>query len=215
MVSLYQILKASKIDDLAAADDMYTALFSRNSAAEHELQGVPPLNFRSNGQPLIEYAIYGNMQQSGTPTPTSPIYPSECGERTAQLYNSADTSWIFGILDDNGRNTGATTSHYTGNFTEVNANKSYVIGGTIGTGRNQHRIYFYDAEKRWISRTPAKGITENSFTTPANCKYLQRQVVVAVENTTDWILNEGATVKPYEPYGYKLPITLGTNTYPV
>lgn len=30
--------------------------------------------------------IYGNMQQSGTPTPSSPIYPSECGELVSSNY---------------------------------------------------------------------------------------------------------------------------------
>ena len=30
--------------------------------------------------------IYGNMQQSGTPTPASPIYPSECGELVSSNY---------------------------------------------------------------------------------------------------------------------------------
>lgn len=30
--------------------------------------------------------IYGNMQQSGTPTPTTPIYPTECGELVSSSY---------------------------------------------------------------------------------------------------------------------------------
>ena len=30
--------------------------------------------------------IYGNMTQTGTPTPASPIYPSECGELVSSNY---------------------------------------------------------------------------------------------------------------------------------
>lgn len=166
----------------------------------------------SDGTAITAYTIKGNTVQTSIPTPSNPIMPQGCGEKTAQLYNSADTIWILGILDDNGQNTGATTSHYTGNFTEVNANKSYAIGGTLGVGSNQYRIYFYDTEKRWISRTPPKEITKNSFTTPVNCKYIQIQVVVAVESTTDWMLNEGSTAKPFEPWGYKIPISNGQQT---
>lgn len=32
--------------------------------------------------------LVGNMSQTGTPTPTPPIQPSECGERTGNLWNS-------------------------------------------------------------------------------------------------------------------------------
>lgn len=44
------------------------------------LEGVPPLTFIAKGKPLINYEISGNMQQTGTPTPSSPIQPSECGD---------------------------------------------------------------------------------------------------------------------------------------
>jgi len=90
MLSLYEILKASKT---GIAPDMWTALAGANfggagSGAEtKEITGIPPLSIRSNGTMLLDYLISGNMTQTGTPTPTTPIQPSECGERTGNLWN--------------------------------------------------------------------------------------------------------------------------------
>ena len=82
MLSLYEILKASKT---GLAPDMWTALAGMNwSGADSghevkELTGIPPLSFTADGTPLLDYTIYGNVGQTGTPTPTTPIQPSECG----------------------------------------------------------------------------------------------------------------------------------------
>lgn len=83
MLSLYEILKASKT---GIAPDMRTALAGMNwggADSGHEvkeLTGIPPLSIRSNGTMLLDYLISGNMSQTGTPTPTTPIQPSECGD---------------------------------------------------------------------------------------------------------------------------------------
>ena len=39
-----------------------------------------PIVVEADGTPLLDYLISGNMVQSGTPTPTTPIQPQECGE---------------------------------------------------------------------------------------------------------------------------------------
>lgn len=45
-----------------------------------ELEGVPPLLFKANGEPLIDWSIYGNTVQSATPSPQNPIMPQGCGD---------------------------------------------------------------------------------------------------------------------------------------
>lgn len=40
--------------------------------------GEPPFTFTTTDTSLFSWYIKGNMQQSGTPTPTNPIYPTEC-----------------------------------------------------------------------------------------------------------------------------------------
>jgi len=45
-----------------------------------ELEGIPPLTFTANGQPLLDYLISGNEEHTGTPTPDSPIMPQGTGD---------------------------------------------------------------------------------------------------------------------------------------
>lgn len=45
--------------------------------------GVPPLTFESNGKPASEYIITGDMEQSGTPSTSTPVYPVEVGDLVA------------------------------------------------------------------------------------------------------------------------------------
>ena len=67
--------------------------------------------------------------------------------KTYNLYNTAETDWTLGILDDNGQPTGSTSSHYTTNFTQVLPQTIYYLSGTIIT-TGTFRIYFYDGEKK-------------------------------------------------------------------
>ena len=46
-----------------------------------------PQTIIGDGQPISSYTIKGNMSQSGTPTPSNPVYPTECGDKTANLWN--------------------------------------------------------------------------------------------------------------------------------
>ena len=82
MIKLYDILKAEKT---GLSDSLFTALLAKKlsgspAATVKTLEGVPPLTFSAIGEPLIEWSIDGNMQQTGTPSSASPIFPSETGE---------------------------------------------------------------------------------------------------------------------------------------
>lgn len=79
MLKLYDLLKAEKT---RLSSNLFTAMLAKNLqyvATEHELEGVPPLSFSANGEPLIKYEISGNMTSSGTPSSETPVYQSECG----------------------------------------------------------------------------------------------------------------------------------------
>ena len=45
-----------------------------------EYTGTLPITITADGTALIDYCIYGNTVQDGTPTPENPIIPSGCGE---------------------------------------------------------------------------------------------------------------------------------------
>ena len=60
----------------------YTAKGAMTQAAEQQytLTGVPPLTFSAKGTALTAYSVTGAMVQTGTPTPTEPVTPEECGD---------------------------------------------------------------------------------------------------------------------------------------
>lgn len=183
------------------------------SYTQNTVSGQTPLTLTDSvGHNLISWDGEGATTSSGTPAPTSPVTVSGWGNKTENLYNSSEVSWELGILDDNGNPTGATTSHYTKNFTAVEPETAYYLSGTIYIGQSGHRIYHYDANKNWISRSSLLGYNDGNFTTPANCKYVRFQIIVDLESTSDWMLNLGSTPLTYEPYGYKIPITSAGQT---
>lgn len=56
------------------------------SVSEKTISGTPPLTFNSNGTPLIDYTIYGNTIQDGTPTPDNPIDVNGVGNAVNNNY---------------------------------------------------------------------------------------------------------------------------------
>lgn len=107
------------------------------------------------------------------------------------LFDENTVEFIEGMLDDNGQPiTGA--SHYTSNFYRVKPSLAYKILGTTTTGNKTKRIYFYDINKNWISRSQQMGVNNVQFTTPDNCYYIRLQVSNAVTlKTGDVMLCEG------------------------
>lgn len=97
MLSLYEILKASKT---GIAPDMWTALAGMNwggADSGHEvkeLTGIPPLSFRADGTPLLDYLISGNTVQTGTGTTS---YPSK--SVTIQSLESGTNYAKFNLAD--------------------------------------------------------------------------------------------------------------------
>lgn len=214
---LYEILKATKIGT-GAAPDMYTALMAQKlpfAKGVHQLSGVPPLNFRSNGQPLIEYAIYGNMQQS-----------EGCGERTANLFDkeNADTYFNTMIAADE-----STWRKYVGVGRvfriPCESSTEYTISIDPSIASSVFRIMLVSSETVPVENRDVTGtivvktalISSYNFTTLSNSKYILFQTASSVYQSIleTLMLNKGSTALPYEPYGYKIPIILNGATYPI
>ena len=128
---------------------MYTALLAQKinkggSGGEAELSGVPPLTFRSNGTPLIDYLISGNMIQSGTPTPDNPIMPQGTGERTGNLWNEEGFSAraITSTHEHTDTNTYGTTLSTTIGKETIITQSEYPTG-TVGY---QNGFFFIDVD---------------------------------------------------------------------
>lgn len=176
-------------------------------SAIKELTGVLPLSIRSNGTMLLDYLISGNMSQTGTPTPDNPIQPQEGGERTGNLLDrGAETKRVYvGTDGEEYRFAGWCASDYI----PLDASTAYYISISTPAGIAPKHC-FYDANKEFISYI-ASG--SRSFTTPANAAYGRFSYTT---ETGQVMLNEGRTALPYEPYGYKIPISSAgqtTNVY--
>lgn len=190
---------------------LFAAKFGGSPPPEvREYTGAVPVTITADGTPLLDYLISGNMVQNGTPTPTNPIQPSECGERTENLFIQK----LAGVTIDS---SGAIVSdaNYDTYIAEVSDGETYTVGNVTGT-----QVFGFFTTK------PALGtITYNSsrtifstssqtLTVPTgeSIKYIGVRYNTGVSNA---MFNTGSTAKPFEPYGYKIPISSASTTTPV
>ena len=189
---------------------------------EDEFQTITgTLPFKGYGLPVKVKSLLGNGSQSGTPSPDNIIMPTFCGVRTGNLAPPL-TEWVDGYLS------------YTGNIapqSSVNLEKtSKYIAITAGTAysflhesgsfpstetANAWKAFgWYTSSGVFISRgTQATG---GPFiqTAPENAAFC-RVSFRTFGNTGNVMLNIGSTALPYEPYGYKTPLTCAGQTTPV
>ena len=82
--TFYDLLKFAKTGIAAPSmthyDKMKALSMCKAGFPVKTISGVPPISFQSDGTPLTAWSITGNMTQTGTPTPTAPIQPEECGD---------------------------------------------------------------------------------------------------------------------------------------
>ena len=158
---------------------------------------------------LHKYKIYGNLTQNGTPTPENPIVPQECGERTENLFDADSTHQ--GYYNNSGNFVAnnkyicsqpilASEQNYT-----ISAINSYTGGGYV------FQLVYFNANDEYISLDSASlyGAGKKSLTgsVPSSATKI---IAVVTSDSSECILVEGSTALPYEPYGYKLPLTSGS-----
>lgn len=168
------------------------------------MTGSAPLVFDAYPGSIRSYTISGNTVQNGTPTPEAPVDVVGCGARTGNLFDYTDLEggyidpYTGGDLPDSGQKR-------TKNYIAVQANTEYTLSNYNG----ECRIHQYSSSSYLgsvLSDEP-----QYSFTTNSNCTRIR------ISGTKDnfletTMLNAGSTALPYEPYGYKIPITCGGET---
>lgn len=183
-------------------------------SATKELTGVPPLSIRSNGMMLLDYLIGGNMEQSGTPTPTTPIQPQETGERTENLW---DSNYENGLINTEGTLNASSDNYNTTMYIPIEReNYTLSVICNYDLGLRLLRVCFYDENKNFISYVNSPAFQgkdffyEFNFTAPVNSKYLRFSYIFrAGMSDTNIMLNTGSTALPFEPSGIKIPISSG------
>lgn len=169
--------------------------------------------------------LKGNTVQNGTPTPQNPIQPSECGDRTGNMFNlssyfkvSANISDI--IINENSITYNAHTP-YISIIYKFNLGIADVYTISLGGDSFNTRL-----ELRYIKNGSAVGNTiiiqpNQKTTVRGSDKYDEFRIYISNGNNTgtciasNIMLNTGSTPLPYEPYGYKIPISSANTTTPV
>lgn len=164
-----------------------------------------PAQIIGDGQAITSCQISGNTMQDGTPTPDAPVDVVGCGVRTANLFDKSAVKNGYYINDVNGDMESSGIS--------LNASDYIYIGGLskvyIGNQPTNRWGAFYDSAKAYMSGFTAYG----SVSVPTNAAYVRITVLSASLNTM--MINAGSTAMPYEPYGYKLPLTVNGTEYPI
>lgn len=221
MVSINDVLKASKG---LPVDDIFAELWGRKLSSDYTIAtytGTLPATLTgTKAGYLHRYKIFGNLTQNGTPTPENPIVPSECGERTENLF---DYIYYF-------NHTGAGVNVYFNlkGVIALEANTTYTFSTNFMSKTSGVRETPFIACKHGGTPTTANGGFGNdisvTITTDATGMidlYTRTskggaQSDVDIPTLSDfqngkWVmLNEGSTAFQYEPYGYKLPLLSGS-----
>lgn len=157
-----------------------------------EISGAPPLSFHSMGQ-VLQWSLDGNTDSG-----------NGVGDRTSQLLDWS-TCEIGSINETTGQPVDWEYSRRS-DYISVPNNDSITISGLNGN----IRIFLYDTNKIYLSEN---FIYENPFTIEGS-GYFRFSGPVASTTESSTMINIGSTAKPYEPYGYDIPIVVNnTNTY--
>lgn len=200
-----------------------------NSMSGQKLKGIPytgtlPATITgTKAGYLHRYKVYGNTEQTGTPTPENPIVPSECGEMTENLYNKTDSSMNFiGYVSNVDYTVYASSSSSFSIIVPVEPNTTYTI---VKPKTSRFRVglfttypYVGEVATAIYGDRDGNGVdygTSLTFTTSNDTSYILAFIrnYTDPETTNEQMKNstmvlEGSTAPTsYIPFGYKLPLT--------
>ena len=194
---------------------------------------------KSVGKPLRDYKIEGNCFQDGVPSPENPIEVQCCGEKTKNLlpfpYTTASVTrnGVTVTVSDDGSicidgTSTAATSFYLFSDKE-NLIPGLKIGDTITLSKNpndesQHEDVYFMCNYYDSSGTMKQGIActlyqTRSGTISEEWVGVGCYIHVPVGRTLNNLVLKpqielGDTATEYEPYGYKVPVTVeGKNMF--
>lgn len=175
-----------------------------------------PIVLRTTEQSIPTWSVKGNMVQSGTPTPTTPIAPSECGERTENLLDYSTFANDYWLNIDTGLPVPYGNGGRIATITPIDvSNTNNVTFSYTPTIRNTLFIYSLFDGSTLITRVAANKNGSTIDVSGGDTLYLcmySNYGDVTISDVSNAMLNVGSTAKPYEPYGCKLPVISGNTT---
>ena len=214
--SFYDLLKFAKTGvaspDMTHYDKQKALAMCKAGFPVKTLTGVPPISFKSDGTPLTAWSIIGNMVQSSVPTPSAPITPEECGEKTGNIISIDMLSNDISLIS----NTGLPQLGYGRVGTENPIDVSAYTYVTLSY--NNDDVYFmyslYSGSTyigRYTNNRSGSTVDVSNADKMYICFYKETNILKSY--LSNIMLNSGSTAMDYEPYGYKIPITNGNTTY--
>jgi len=197
-----------------------------------------PVDIYADGN-TATVGISGNTVQNGTPTPDNPIMPQGTGERTENLFDISTVekgridngevgykSQTSSLTIEGGTIYFTTTLIYRGvcsGFFEIPEGTETITFDFIRNKALEVKFIFYDGTKTWLDQDcvpTLSNIPPATANVPIGAKYVRLSFTGQISGGDSYtmsnlILNLGSTALPYEPYGYKIPISSANTTMPV
>jgi len=142
-MDLWEILKVSKG---LPPDSLYDMLLAGILAKYATISGYPCILENSAGKPAVDYKIYGNTVQNGTPTPDGSIEAKSVGELVTEGENSGKyavpiVSSGKNLFDANAKyEAGATTYNFT--IKNLDTSKYYTCSTSFEKSVSTASVYF-------------------------------------------------------------------------
>jgi hypothetical protein len=215
MTSMYDVLKASKG---VPVNDIFAALWGRKLSGDYTIvtyTGTLPATLTgTKAGYLHRYKIYGNTEQTGTPTPENPVVPQECGERTENLI---DVSMITtGYTLDGATGLPTVSQNRAATLTPIAVSSDNAVIKLSYSGEGTCMImYSVLNDNTLVRRTYSSDNPYTIDTSGGDTLYvgvfILEGTAVDLSKISNLMLVPGSTApSSYIPYGYKLPLTSGS-----
>lgn len=217
MTSLSNLYKYAKTGvaskDMTSFDKLLALQLAGDSFPLNTIEGVPPLNFKSDGSSLAACLILGATGGVGESTSNlfdsndTYYYRTQIVSDSVWEYHSSLTGGVYRIPCK--PNTTYTLS-YSGDIQitiwrikDTSSDSVPESGGSVPIAK--------------VHATSVPSQKKTTFTTSDNAKYIlfqsnSSQYDALLQTLT---LNEGDIALPYEKFGYKIPITCGGETHEI
>lgn len=129
--------------------------------------------------------VKGNSTQNGTPAPDNEVPILSAGDNGSisekivnkNLFDKNNFTYVDKKrLDDNGNVVNDNDSSYSTTLIKVQPSTTYTIQGTQSISGKTTRVYYYDENRTFLSRSSSYSTDSYSFTTPSNCYYIALQL---------------------------------------
>ena len=170
-----------------------------------------PAVIQASGEPLTDYLISGNTVQDGTPSAEAPVDVVGCGERSE---NIADL--ILGKVPRISDGTLVAFDGLTCEYVPITSmSDTFSLTFDKPESAKSFYVYFYSGDTLLSTKDLNYGTTITTYGVPSTVDRMRIRIDYNGTTVSNVMLAKGNNPPPYEPYGYKLPLTVNGTEYPI